>query len=80
MFFKPKEHEPSHLHALYGEYVGIFHLQTLKMIDGDLPKKAQELVREWMQKHQSALLEMWESQNLKKTSAFIKIFTFGGIQ
>ena len=24
MFFKPKEHEPSHLHALYGEYVGIF--------------------------------------------------------
>ena len=20
MFFKPKEHEPSHIHALYGEY------------------------------------------------------------
>lgn len=66
MFFKPKEHEPSHLHALYGEYVGIFDLQTLKMIDGDLPKKAQELVKEWMQQHQPALLEMWESQNLKK--------------
>ena len=24
MFFKPKEHEPSHLHALYGEHIGIF--------------------------------------------------------
>lgn len=22
MFFKPKEHEPGHLHALYGEYLG----------------------------------------------------------
>ena len=23
MFFKPKEHEPSHIHALYGEHIGI---------------------------------------------------------
>ena len=66
MFFKPKEHEPSHIHALYGEHVGIFDLQTLKMVEGDLPRKAQELVREWMEYHQSSLLEMWESQNLKK--------------
>ena len=66
MFFKPKEHEPSHLHALYGEHVGIFDLQSLKMIEGDLPKKAQELVIEWMQRHQTALLEMWETQNLHK--------------
>lgn len=29
MFFKPKEYEPSHLHALYGENVGIFDLHTL---------------------------------------------------
>lgn len=66
MFFKPKEHEPSHLHALYGEYVGIFDLYTLKMTEGDLPKKAQELVVEWMQQHQLELLEMWKSQNLYK--------------
>ena len=66
MFFKPKEHEPSHIHALYGEHVGIFDLQTLKMVEGDLPRKAQELVREWMVYHQSSLLEMWESQKLKK--------------
>ena len=66
MFFKPKEHEPSHLHALYGEHVGIIDLQTLKMIEGDLPNKAQELVAEWMSQHQAELLEMWNSQNLKK--------------
>lgn len=66
MFFKPKEHEPSHLHALYGEHVGIFDLQSLKMLEGDLPKKAQELVIEWMHQHQSELLEMWNSQNYRK--------------
>lgn len=66
MFFKPKEHEPSHLHALYGENVGIFDLQSIKMLEGDLPKKAQELVIEWMQQHQTALLEMWKTQNLHK--------------
>lgn len=66
MFFKPKEHEPSHLHALYGEYVGIFNLRTMQMTEGDLPAKAQELVIEWMQKYQNELIEMWDKQSLQK--------------
>ena len=28
MFFKPKEHEPSHIHAIYNEYVGLFNIKT----------------------------------------------------
>ena len=39
IFFKPKEHEPSHFHALYGEYIGEFNIQTMEMIQGDLPKR-----------------------------------------
>ena len=66
MFFKPKEHEPSHLHALYGEYVGIFDLKTMKMTEGDLPTRAQQLVQEWMSAHQDRLLEMWDTQKLEK--------------
>lgn len=66
MFFKPREHEPSHLHALYGEHVGVFDLQTMQMTEGDLPTKAQELVKEWMAQHQDQLLDMWATQNLKK--------------
>ena len=66
MFFKPKEHEPSHLHAMYGEYVGIFDLKTMEMTEGDLPLRAQGLVKEWMAMHQSELLKMWESQKLGK--------------
>ena len=66
MFFKPKEHEPSHIHALYGEYLGEFNILTMEMIQGDLPKKAQELVREWLALHQSELQEMWEKQQIGK--------------
>ena len=36
------------------------------MTEGDLPKKAQELVKEWMQQNQNELIEMWNSQNLRK--------------
>lgn len=31
MFFKPKEHEPSHIHAIYNEYVGLFNIKTYEM-------------------------------------------------
>lgn len=66
MFFKPKEHEPSHIHAIYGEYVGEINIKTMEMIEGDLPKKALELVREWLEIHQDELQEMWEKQNIRK--------------
>lgn len=36
------------------------------MTEGDLPGTAQELVEEWMAQNQKALLEMWDSQNLRK--------------
>lgn len=66
MFFKPKEHEPSHIHALYGEYVGIFNIKTHEMITGDLPDKAQILVKEWLVINGDLLQEMWDTQEITK--------------
>ena len=66
MFFKPKEHEPSHIHALYGEHIGIFDLKAITMTEGDLPGKAQELVTEWLKVNQDKLQEMWDTQKLGK--------------
>lgn len=40
MFFKPKKHEPAHIHAIYGKQVGVFDLNTLEMTMGNLPNKA----------------------------------------
>ena len=66
MFFKPKEHEPSHIHALYGEYMGEFNIRTMEMIQGDLPAKAQALVVEWLSQHQAELQAMWDQQDIRK--------------
>ena len=66
MFFKPKEHEPSHIHAIYGEYIGVFDINTFEMIQGDLPSKAQELVKEWLKDYSKELQKMWDSQVIGK--------------
>lgn len=66
MFFKPKEHEPAHIHALYNEYVGIFDIKTFEMIDGDLPVRAQQLVEEWLTIHKTDLEKMWQEQVIVK--------------
>ena len=66
MFFMPKEHEPSHIHALYGEYVGTFNIATGEMMEGDLPNKAQNMVQEWIALYQGKLQSMWESQKIEK--------------
>lgn len=44
MYFADSEHNPPHFHVVYGEYAGVFDLDTLRMTEGDLPEKAQSLV------------------------------------
>ncbi len=66
MYFR--EHGTPHFHAIYGEYNGVFDLDTLDMIEGDLPSRAQSMIREWARQYQSELLAMWRSQNYKKLS------------
>ena len=31
------DHPPPHFHAIYGEYNALFNLETLEIIEGDLP-------------------------------------------
>ena len=64
MYFK--EHGVPHFHALYGEFNGVFEIQTLKIIEGDLPGRAVRLIREWAQMYQKELLEMWQTQIYKE--------------
>ncbi len=67
LFFS--DHPPPHFHAIYGEYVGLFDINTLEMIEGDLPKRAKKLVIEWAIKNQNELLEMWNKQEFHKLTS-----------
>ena len=64
--FFTKEHNPPHFHAVYGEHNGIFEISTLEMLEGDLPIKAQSLVKEWASLYIDDILNMWNSKTLKK--------------
>jgi hypothetical protein len=63
MYFRQGEHNPPHIHVIYGEYVGLIDIQTLEMFEGDLPPRALSLVKEWMSLHKDALLNIWNTQN-----------------
>jgi hypothetical protein len=45
MYFLAKEHNPPHIHALYGEDVAAVDIQTGEVLDGHLPPKALDMVR-----------------------------------
>lgn len=66
MYFSQSEHGVPHFHALYGEHNGVFDIRTLDMLEGDLPVRAQRLVREWGTQYQQELLRMWESNEFKQ--------------
>lgn len=64
--FFSNEHNPPHFHAIYGEYNGSFSILDLKMIEGDLPRKAQNLIIEWANEHKEEIINMWNTKTLKK--------------
>ena len=65
MYFRQKEHNPPHIHALYGEYIGVFDILDGEMFEGDLPGKEQQMVKKFIEYYQKRLLEMWETQNFE---------------
>ena len=66
MYFQAKEHNPPHFHAIYGEYSGLFDLSTFALIEGDLPDKAVDMVQEWAKENQTALADIWNTQNFRE--------------
>jgi hypothetical protein len=58
MFFN--EHAPPHFHVVYGEFKTEIEIGTLKVMRGDLPRRALALVLEWASLHRDELLADWE--------------------
>ena len=71
MYFQKKEHNPPHFHVIYGEYTGEIDIQTLEMLEGDLPAKVLELVKLWASIHQKALLKICLTQEFIKLPPLI---------
>lgn len=65
MYFRQKEHNPPHIHAIYGDCVGMFSLKEGEMFEGDIPAKGQILVKEFIEHYRDKLLAMWETQQFE---------------
>ena len=66
MYFMQNEHNPPHIHAIYGEYMSAIDIVTGKVLEGDLPNKALNLVTEWIKLYKEELLQIWKTQNFQK--------------
>ena len=62
MYFSQSEHGVPHFHAVYGEY----NIQTLEMMEGDLPSRAHKLVKDWATQYKNELLHMWNTNEFKQ--------------
>jgi hypothetical protein len=63
MYLRQKEHNPPHLHAIYGDYVGLFSLEEGEMYEGDIPVKEQKLIKNFILHYKEQLYDMWKTQN-----------------
>lgn len=66
MYFLQSEHNPPHIHAIYNDDVAAIDFMTGEVLDGHLPVKALNMVREWIEIHRADLKEIWETQEFKQ--------------
>ena len=66
MYLRQKEHNPPHVHAIYGDFIGLFSLENGDMFEGDIPLKEQRLIRQFIFHYREQLYQMWKTQNFKK--------------
>ena len=71
MYFRQSEHNPPHVHAICGECYGLFSILNGEMFDGDIPKRDQKVIKDFILYYQEQLMEMWETQVFKKLDPIV---------
>ena len=59
VFMLWREHNPPHFHAKYGEYEITIDINK-QIVSGKFPRRALNLVLEWLDLHKDELLEDWK--------------------
>ena len=66
MYLKNKEHNPPHIHAFYNNHSATFLIADGELWEGEFPKRAKKMVKEFINKYEKELLEMWETEQYVK--------------
>ena len=54
------DHPPPHFHAVYQSEAIQVDINTLEVIEGDMPRRARALVLEWAALHRAELRQAWD--------------------
>lgn len=65
MYLRQREHNPPHIHAIYGDCVGMFSIADGEMFEGDILKKGQLWVKRFIYQYREELTKMWEKQQFE---------------
>jgi hypothetical protein len=61
MFWEVGEpHHLPHFHAYYQNYVAVYGINPIELIEGSLPRRQRRLVEAWAELHQPELAADWE--------------------
>jgi len=60
------DHAPPHFHARYGGNEIRVNIDTAEILSGSFPRRAQNLVLEWLNLHRFELLEDWQLAQERK--------------
>ena len=66
MHLTNKEHNPPHIHAIYGDYEATFYISDGNIFEGDFPLNGKRLVKEFVNTYRDELLNMWNTGIYKK--------------
>ena len=66
MYLLGSEHNPPHIHVIYGEYNAVIDITDLRLLEGDLPAKGLAMALERARLYQADLLDIWNTQNFRK--------------
>lgn len=65
MYFK--EHNPPHIHAIYGGYKATYEIATAKRSSGNMSKTAEQLIKKWIKLREKELNNVWEQARKNKS-------------
>jgi len=54
-----KDHDPPHFHVWFGDFKAIVTIQD-GVVKGEMPKRALKMIFEWIELHQTELLNDWK--------------------
>jgi hypothetical protein len=60
------EHNPPHFHARYGQLNAAIAIDSLEVLEGNLPPRVLGLVIEWASQHKKELMVNWKKARNEK--------------